>query len=249
MLAPFSLWWFIFLFLVVGGLLLCRRLFRNRSRRAKCLFIAAVSLFTLVYWILYKVALSMDPEFEFIFWAELPLHLCNVCMILAAIAAWKDIRILQGVCYFGCSIGAVLAVLTPSEGFSPAVLLSAKGLGYWGFHFLVLFICLAFVVLEVYQPRWIDVPLSCAALYGITVPIFLINLLLRATVYPEANYFYTYGLPGNPISEMFYDLIPVPLLCGIPFILLFMAVDVLLILPTCPWKRQKKLPERESVYQ
>ena len=49
-------------------------------------------------------------------------------------------------------------------------------------------------------------------------------MLLRATVYPEANYFYTYGLEGNAVLEGLRSLIPIPLVYELPLLAVMAAL-------------------------
>ena len=56
-----------------------------------------------------------------------------------------------------------------------------------------------------------------------------VNLLLRATVSPQANYFYTLGLEGNPVLEGLWALLPVPLAYELPLLLVLLAVCALVI--------------------
>lgn len=213
-------------------------LLRKKQRKEKLNFMMGLSLFVLLYLLVYKAFLSQEPEADFIIWNELPLHLCNISGILAFFGAWKDRRTLQGMCFFECTIGAVLALLIPTEGFSDVPFFCARGLGYWGFHFLVLFLGLAFVVSGVFQPRFSDIPKANGLGVLIALGAHGVNLLLRATVYSEANYFYTFGLEGSAVAEKIFGLIPIPFLCVLPVSILIMAVDCILILPTRPWRKK-----------
>ena len=50
----------------------------------------------------------------------------------------------------------------------------------------------------------------------------LINLMLRLTLCPEANYFFTYGAEIG-VLKLFWRIIPVPLLYGLPAPLILAA--------------------------
>ena len=236
--SRFSLLWFLSLGVTVALAVFLALFFRSRSEREKRSFIGAFSIALFLFWILYKVWLYVVPDFEFEFWSELPFHLCNIAMPIAAIGAYKNSRVCQGICYFCCSIGAVFALLLPVDGFYDVPFLTPQGIGYWGYHFLVLLLCVSFVLLGVYHPRLSDIPKVCLTLFLIACGIHALNLVLRATVYAEANYCYTFGLSGNPVTEFLCRLIPVPLLYLLPCLVLLMAVDLLLLLPTRPWKQK-----------
>lgn len=49
----------------------------------------------------------------------------------------------------------------------------------------------------------------------LAVGAHLINLLLRLTLCPEANYFFTYGAEIG-VLKLFWRIIPAPLLYGLP---------------------------------
>jgi len=54
----------------------------------------------------------------------------------------------------------------------------------------------------------------------LAVGAHLINLLLRLTLCPEANYFFTYGAEIG-VLKLFWRIIPAPLLYGLPALLIF----------------------------
>lgn len=203
-------------------------------------FLAALAAFTVVYLTVYKALLAFSPNFEFVFWNELPLQPCNVVAVLAIPAALlrgRIGRILQGFCFYGGIVFAPVALMMPVDGFSGVPLLSVNAIGFYGFHGLVLALSLSFGTLKVYRPEWRDIPGVLLALVVLALPVHGVNMLLRTAVYPEANYFYTYGLEGNPVLEGLKDLIPVPLVYELP-LLLVMAVlcAVIILLFRMGWK-------------
>ena len=91
------------LLLIVSSLIL-----RGRSEKTRKTVLVAACLVTFVGFFLYKYALSLDAEYDrlitdmdgFNWWGELPLHLCNVNMILIPIAVLTDCKPLKGFCFF-----------------------------------------------------------------------------------------------------------------------------------------------------
>ena len=53
-----------------------------------------------------------------------------------------------------------------------------------------------------------------------------VNHLLRMTVYPDANYFFTYGLEGNVVMDAFTGMIPIEFLWMMPLVLLMAVLCV-----------------------
>ena len=56
----------------------------------------------------------------------------------------------------------------------------------------------------------------------LTLAAHALNMILRATVCPEANYFYTYGADIS-VLNLFWRMIPHPLLYELPAPLLLLA--------------------------
>lgn len=187
----------------------------NGNRR----FLAGLGLFTVGYLTVYKALLSRVPGFPFNGWNELPLQPCNVIALLSIPAALSDNRVLKSLCFYGGTVFATMALLMPESNFAEVTLLSVKGLGFYGFHGLVLVLSVSFATLRVYRPRYRDIPAMLAALVVLCALAHGVNLLLRATVYPNANFFFTCGLQGNPVLEGLKAVIPVDLIYELPLLL------------------------------
>ena len=211
----------LFLLLLAGASLWLRK----KSDRTRRLALAAVCMLTLIGFFFYKYYLSIDGEFDritagmggFNWWGELPLHLCNINMILIPIAVLTDKRPLMGFCFFVGTLGAMMALSMPSAGFDGYSLLLPRMLGFYGTHFMVVIEALAIVTLGFYRPRFRDMPLTLATIVLIALVIFGINMLLRwSGLHPKANYFYAVETEGNPVLELFYRLLPYPFLYLLP---------------------------------
>ena len=63
-----------------------------------------------------------------------------------------------------------------------------------------------------------------ALLVGLGTAVHGVNVLLRATVFGGANYFYTFGLEGNVVLEGLWALLPMPLVYELPLLLVLIAV-------------------------
>ena len=198
---------------------------RHRSERTKKIVLVTACLVTLAGFFAYKVALSRDAEYDrlvaamdgFNWWGELPLHLCNVNMILIPIAVLTKRRPLMGFCFFVGPLCAMMALSMPGAGFSDCSLLLPRMLGYYGTHFMVMVEALALVTFGFFRPGFRDLPATVAAIVGVTFVIFLIDLLFRLTgLYPRANYFFAMETEGNFLLELFHSWIPVPFLYLLP---------------------------------
>ena len=227
-------------FAVFGGFLLVlilgSALLRRKSEACRRGVIVTACLLTLLGFIAYKYALSLDREYDVItagmggfnWWGELPLHLCNINMLLIPVAVCTRKRPLLSFCFFVGPLGALMALIMPGNGFSGYSLLLPRMLGYYGTHFMIVIECLAIVTLGFYRPRFKDLPGTVAAILCISLVIFGINLLLRYTgLHPKANYFYSVETEGNFLLELFHSWLPWPYLYLLPCYLIlvpYMAV-------------------------
>lgn len=203
---------------------------RHRDVNKKIVLWFAV--FCVIYIVYYRIRLFLAPGYEFNIWNELPLHICNVVSMLAipaVLCEGKAGHIMKAYCFHCGILGAFLAMMIPDLDFVDVGLLTAKGC-YYIFHSLVVSLALCFGTLKLYEPRYRDLPATAAALLGTTLAAHGLNWLLRATVLPEANYFYTYGLPGNAVLEPLKKLIPINFVYELPLLAVVFAGGALLVL-------------------
>ena len=217
-------------------LVLAAVLLRGKSETTKGAVLIAACVATLIGFVFYKYALSRDADYNVItssmggfnWWGELPLHLCNINMILIPIAVLKKSRPLMCFCFFLGPLGALMALLMPGNGFNGYSLLLPRMLGYYGTHFMVVIEGLALAAFGLFRPKFRDLPKAALAVLVIAFVIFLVNLLLRWTgLHPKANYFFSVETEGNFLLEIFYKWLPYPFLYLLPCIgilLVYMTV-------------------------
>ena len=222
---PFSPLFFLLFALFLLLLIVSSLLLRKKSERTRALVLACACWVTLLGFIAYKFALSVDAEFNeltavmggFNWWGELPLQLCNINMLLIPIAVLKRWRPLLAFCFFIAPLGALMALVMPGIGFEAYPIYLPRMLGYFGTHFMIFIEGLAIVTFGLYRPQWRDIPLTMLALFVIALVVFGINMLLRATgLHPKANYFFSVETEGNPLLELFYSWLPWPFLFLLP---------------------------------
>ena len=233
---PFNGTFFVVLFIFIAILVIASLVMRNKSDTAKRVVIVTACVITLIGFFVYKHFLSIDAEFAvanqamggFNWWGELPLQLCNINMILIPIAVLTKKRPLLCFCFFVGPLGALMAVLMPTAGFSGYSILLPRMLGYYGTHMAIIIEALAIVTFGLFRPRFRDIPKTCAAVFLIALVIFVINVILRTTgINPKANYFFAMETEGNPLLEIFRKIIPLPFLYLIPCVAIlavYMAV-------------------------
>ncbi len=218
--------------LIVSGLLL-----RGKSERTKKTVLVTACVLTLLGFFVYKYFLSIDAEFNeataamggFNWWGELPLQLCNINMLLIPIGVLTNRRALMSFAFFVGPLGALMALVMPGMGFDGYSILLPRMLGYYGTHFMIIIEALALVVFGLYRPRFKDLPGTIAVLLLISLAVFGVNVLLRATgLHPKANYFFSMETEGNPVLEMFYRFIPYPWLYELPSFLILIPYMLLI---------------------
>ena len=229
----------------IGLGLLCLALFvllthavkdKDAEYRKKLLFYIMLGGFALYFW--YKYMLSIDADYSaitaaageggFDWWKELPLHLCNINLILIPISIITGKRELQSFCFFAGPLGAIMAILMPTTGFDCYSLLLPRIFGYYVTHWLVVFGSLSLCSFKIYRPKFSDLKRTTLTILILSFGIFLFNMLLRVTgICVNANYFYTVEPFGNPILNLLYGLIPVPYLYVLPCLVILIPYMLL----------------------
>ena len=253
---PFNgLFWAVFaaflLLLTAASLLL-----RKKSEKTRCRVLIAACSLTFISFFFYKYALSVDAQYNlltagmggFNWWGELPLHLCNINMILIPIAVLRRSRPLMCFGFFLGPLGATMALLMPGTGFDGYSLLLPRMLGYYGIHFMIVVEGLAIVTFGLFRPRPGDLPKALLTILLVALAVFCVNLLLRATgLHPKANYFYSVETEGNSLLEIFHRWIPVPFLYLLPSFLILVPYMLVITLPfALAEKRRDKKNEEKS---
>ena len=237
--------------LVIASLLL-----RGKKESVKTTVLVCACILTLIGFILYKLFLSRDSSYNLItanmggfnWWGELPLHLCNINMLLIPIAVLKKSRPMMSFCFFLGPLGALMALIMPGNGFDGYSLLLPRMLGYYGTHFMIFVEGLALVTFGLYRPRFRDLPGTILTILAVSFAIFLFSMLLRWTgLHPKANYFFSVETEGNFLLEIFHRWIPVPYLYLLPSILILLPYMLVIVgsFELSDRIRQKKKPTDE----
>ena len=239
-LRPFNTLFWIMSGAVLLLLLLASLLLRKKSECVRKTVLVAACVLTAVGFFVYKVYLSLDAEYNVVYaamggfnwWGELPLHLCNINMLLIPVAVLTGSRPLKGFCFFVAPLGALMALLMPGTGFSGYSLLLPRMLGYHGTHCMVLLEGLALASFGLYRPRFRDLPGVVLMILAIAFGIFLIDMAIRLSgLNPKANYFFAVETEGNALLELFYRLIPFPFLYLLPCTGILVPYMLLITLP------------------
>lgn len=237
-LEPFNgvFWITIALFAVIAALIIIFVGKKDMAYREKFLFWLYVGVF--VYFIVYKILLSMDTEYSmlcyeenlgaFSWWKELPLQLCNISIVLLPIGIKADLRPLKAFCFYISLLGATLAIIISETGFKGYSLFEPRVMN---FQFTHLFGCIMpFLLhgLDIYRPKFKDILPTMGMFLCIGGVVHLINLALRATVEPHANYMFTCD-PVNGALQFFWNYIPYKFFYLLPAALVVLPTWMLLM--------------------
>lgn len=217
----FACFAFFIALLVVASLIL-----RKRSEKAKKIVLITACVVTFIGFFVYKYFLSIDTEYDklvietrggFSWWAELPLQLCNINMMIIPIAVALKNRPLMSFSFFMAPLGALMALLFPAVGFTDCSIWLPRMLGFYGTHFMIIIEALALVTFGFYRPKFSDLWKTALTLIVLLLIITGINLLLIKTgLYDRANYFFTMEHENISILKLFWSWIPVPVLYLLP---------------------------------
>ena len=238
---PFSTMWYLTILLSIYMIHIIKKTYKNQTLETRKNFIKQFNILVITFWIIYKTTLKFDPTYNFNLWNELPLHLCNITCILFLIASIKDNNILRGLCFYTGTIGIVFAFIMPDANFSNLPIYHFRSIGYWGYHALMLIQSISLITLDIIQPTKQDIQKILSLLALLTFNIHIINLLLRLSIYPQANYFYTFGIPGNIIMDSLLQLIPIPFLFLLPILIPLYIVCLLISTLINTLKNNEKL--------
>ena len=222
-------------------------IFRNKSENAKRGVIVGICAFNIVFYFIYKYCLSKDTQFleitqleRFNWFKELPMQLCNINMFLIPISLIIKKRAVYGFSFFIGPLAAFMALIFPEKAFDGYSLLLMRNMGYYVTHGLILVCAVSLATLGFFKPKFRDIPGTVVALIVISSVIHAVNIFLRTTVCPEANYFFTYGADIS-ILNLFWNWIPVPYLYEMPAMLILLPY--MLIITSVFEFSQKRKPK------
>lgn len=227
----FNLTYFILIFITISLIVAIYFIFRKKEEKVKITFISIVCLFNIIFFFVYKYWLSQDSEFlhlshldKFNWWNELPLQLCNISLFLIPISLISNKKFLKNYCFFITPLGAFMAISCPEAAFVGDSIFKLRNIGFYGTHMILIITSFSIVTLGFYKPKYKDILLPAITTFGLAAIMFGVNTILRNTVCPEANYFFTYKC-DVPVLSTFYKWIPVPLI--------YELLGIIILVPYC----------------
>lgn len=235
-LNPFNPVYFGLLVLIVAIIVVLTVIFKNKSEGARKGLIIGICIFNLIFYVVYKFLLyvrtpGLPDEYIYIPLKELPLHLCNISLILAPLSIAIRNKNLMGFCFFVSPLGAFFAMSFPSDGFYNASVFAPHMIGYYGTHAIVIIVGMLLVTLGLYSPRFKEIPKLILFIAILSAIIFGINLLIFQITGVRANYFYTVTPEGISILELFWTWLPIPYLYLSFAMIIFLVYVAVVMIP------------------
>ena len=255
--TPFNGLYFICWGIAIAIMVAIGLIFKNKSEKAKTIFIVSFCLFTAALFFVYKGFLSVDEDFlnktvpkltKFNWFNELPLQLCNINMFLIPIGVLTKKRGIMGFSFFLAPLGAGMALFFPELAFTGESILLPRMLGYYITHYFIVISGISLATLGFFKPKFKDFPNIFVTLISLSFVIHCVNLILRATgLCTYANYFFTMDDVGISILALFHKFIKIPYLYMLPSLLIlavYMAIISLVFFII-----DKLKPQREESVQ
>lgn len=214
---PFNLVHVTVLLLAILMLVVLSIILRKKDQKIKDLVIIGLSIFNILFFVVYKFWLSQD-DYDFNIWNELPLHLCNINMFLIPLGILKKNKYLLTFSFYVAPLGAFMALLFPDLSFINNSIFLLRNIGYYGTHIIIF--CLGFLLgtLGYVELKLNNIPKLIISAACFSFAAFLINLLLKAVTDVDVNYFYVMNPSGISILELFWSFIPLKYLYLLPAI-------------------------------
>ena len=228
---PFNAGFFLLMGFTVGAILLLWVLLRGQPEHRRAAVLITLCMVNIIGFFVYKVFLSKDAQFlvlsglnRFNWFNELPLQLCNINMFLIPIGILTHRRSLLGFAFFVAPLGALMALIFPEMPFSGYSLWMPRIFGFYLTHALIIVCSFSLVTLDFYRPRPKDLPSVIGTFLALGFAALLVDVLLRHTVCPQANYFFVFGQDVDiSILNLFWKWIPVPFLYELPALVILSA--------------------------
>lgn len=216
--STFNYTWFLLLLLSAAYSVFITKKFKDKTEKEKITFMFRQAIVFSVCWILYKIGIGLDPEYTlFEFWNELPLQPCNTVIWLSVVAATTNNKSIMAYTFYAGILFALLALIMPSPGFYDINFFTARGLGYYLTHWFVIITGILYASLGLFKLDSKSALRASLTYLEIAAIMHLVNILMRATVYPEASYYYTFGNKDNAILTKVREIIPINLIYLVPF--------------------------------
>ncbi len=232
----FNLTYFLMFLITAGVIVLITYLMKNKSEGAKKKLLLIICISNAILWVIYKFWLAFGKfgipnTYSFDIWTELPLHLCNISLIIVPIGIHLKKQGILAYGFFIAPLGAFMACTFPSVGFGDLNIFYPHMLGYYVTHLLIIVVGVLLVTLGFFKPTFKKIPSMFLTALVLSFSAFLINLFIRGVFNAPANYFYACEPEGISILELFWSIIPISYVYLVFGVLILGIYAVLTTLP------------------
>lgn len=219
---------------------------RDAQTQRKVLFL--ICCFNALLYLSYKIVQAHDQSYNFDIFTNLPLHFCNINLILLPLAIILKNKTLSAYQFYFGSVLAMLALLIVDPAFRSKPLFEFTCLVYFYYHSMLVVIPILLVKFKHYTPSFKRVWQPSLMLVFLTFIIHLVNVVFRASgIAEESNYFYTYGLRGDFFTEFFWSILPYEFFFLLPSLLTFAPYIFFTTLPF--YLKEQKLKRKQHISQ
>ena len=200
--------------------------------KTKRFVLLLICYFNAALYLVYKIVQVTDPSFEFRLFYHLPLHFCNINLILLPLAIHTGSKNLMAYqLYFGPPL-AGLALITIYPAFLSRPLFEFLTFTYFFYHSMLFVLPFLLVRFKLFAPSFKNIWQPVLILVGLTFFMHMVNIVFRATgLAAGANYFFTFGLDGDFFTEMLKRLVPYNFFFLLPSFVLFAPYVFFVTLP------------------
>jgi uncharacterized membrane protein YwaF len=177
------------------------------TRRRALLMIAAANL---ALFCVYLLWFQHRPGTPFFRWDMLPLNLCNLVTVLFVVALAANRQFLYRFCFYVGIASGFMAILSPAGALKEMELFSPLMIGFYVVHCMLYMLGISLATLKLYKPTYRSALLTVLYLEILSGVVYVINLLLRNTVYKEANFFFLFETGESSYLKALHGLVPVP---------------------------------------
>ena len=213
------------------GFIIIHLVSHSLHEQSKRRLLLSICYFNIVLYVVYKIVQAHEQGYAFDIFTNLPLHLCNLNLILLPIALHtKNKTLMAYQLYFGVPLAA-LALITVHPLFISRPIWHFTPFVYFFYHSMLVVLPFVPVKHRFYTPSFKNILQPTLLLVVLTAVIHSINIVFRATgLAADANYFFTYGLEGDFFTELLWQFIPYPFFFLLPALLLFVPFIILVTL-------------------
>ncbi len=213
------------------------KLLKNKTDKQKEKILLAIAFVNILLFVAYKIAMAVMYK-PFIVWEHLPLQLCNINLILIPIALKTRNKLLCNYLYYMSIWGAYAAVAVFDTYFLGRSSVSFIVVAYFVYHGIIAVTPILMAKEGLFSPEKQMISKSIFLLLGFGLAMLCVNLFFRSTgICPNANYFYTMGMEGNPILGKLMEIIPIPFLYSLPLMPVIYLFDLAIYMP---FKKEKR---------